>query len=85
MLKMKNLNVMDQKKKKFRLPRKTKKKLKKDFFTYPKSERNTYLVAWPYKYEEDYIAYKKGLLRGLKEESKKRLKDERKRDNLRSL
>ena len=76
---------MDQKKKKFRLPRKTKKKLKKDFFTYPKSERNTYLVAWPYKYEEDYIAYKKGILRSLKEESKKRLKDERKRDNLRSV
>ena len=71
--------------KKFRLPRKTKKKLKKDFFTYPKSEKNTYLVAWPYKDEEDYIAYKKGLLRGLKEESKKRLKDERKRDNLRSM
>jgi hypothetical protein len=72
-------------KKQFRLPRKTKKKLKKDFFTYPKSERNTYLLAWPYKYEEDYMAYKKGLLRGLKEESKKRLKDERKRDNLRSV
>jgi len=71
--------------KKFRLPRKTKKKLKKDFFTYPKSEKDIYLVAWPYKDEEDYIAYKKGLLRGLKEESKKRLKDERKRDNLRSL
>jgi len=35
--------------KKFRLPRKTKKKLKKDFFTYPKSEKDTYLVAWPYK------------------------------------
>ena len=52
--------------KKFRLPRKTKKKLKQDFFTYPKSERDTYLVAWPYKYEEDYMAYKKGLLRGLK-------------------
>jgi len=56
---------------KFRLPRKTKKRLKKDFYTYPKSERNTYLIAWPSKYEEDYIAYKKGLLIGLKEESKK--------------
>ena len=76
---------MDQKKKKFRLPRKTKKRLEKDFYTYPKSERDSYLIAWPSKYEEDYIAYKKGLLRGLKEESKKRLKDERKRDNLRSL
>ena len=71
--------------KKFRLPRKTKKKLKQDFFTYQKSERDTYLVAWPYKYEEDYMAYKKGLLRGLKEESKKRLKDERKGDDLRSV
>ena len=76
---------MVQEKKKFRLPRKIKKKLKKDLFTYPKSERDTYLVAWPSKYEEDYIAYKKGLLRGLKEESKKRLKDERKRENLRSV
>jgi hypothetical protein len=75
---------MVQEKKKFRLPRKIKKKLKKDFFTYPKSERDTYLVAWPYKYEEDYIAYKKGLLRGLKEESKK-YRDERKRENLRSV
>ena len=56
---------------KFRLPRKTKKRLKKDFYTYSKSERNTYLIAWPYKYEKDYVAYKKGLLRGLKEESRK--------------
>ena len=75
---------MGQEKKKFRLPRKIKKKLKKDFFTYPKSEKDTYLVAWPYKYEEDYIAYKKGLLRSLKEESKK-YRDERKRDNFWSM
>ena len=51
---------MSQKNKKFRLPRKIKKKLKSDLFTYPKSERNTYLIAWPYKYEKDYVAYKKG-------------------------
>ena len=57
---------MDQKNKKFRLPRKLKKKLKNDFFTYPKSERNTYLLAWPYKYEKDYIAYKKGFLRSIR-------------------
>jgi len=57
---------MDQKDKKFRLPRKLKKKLKNDFFTYPKSERNTYLIAWPYKYEKDYIAYKKGFLRSIR-------------------
>jgi hypothetical protein len=57
---------MDQKDKKFRLPRKLKKKLKNDFFTYPKSERNTYLIAWPYKYEKDYMDYKKGLLRSIR-------------------
>ena len=49
--------------KKFRLPRKIKKKLKNNLYSHPKSEKNTYLLAWPYKYEKDYIAYKKGLLR----------------------
>jgi len=53
---------MDQKNKKFRLPRKLKKKLKKNLFSYPKSDRNSYLIACPYKYEEDYMDYKKGLL-----------------------
>jgi hypothetical protein len=57
---------MDQKDKKFRLPRKLKKKLKNNLFTYPKSERNTYLIAWPYKYEKDYMDYKKGLLRSIR-------------------
>ena len=57
---------MDQKDKKFRLPRKLKKKLKNNFFTCPKSERNTYLIAWPYKYEKDYMDYKKGLLRSIR-------------------
>ena len=56
---------MNQKNEKFRLPRKLKKKLKNNLFSYPKSDRNTYLIAWPYKYEEDYIAYKKGLLRSI--------------------
>ena len=51
---------------KFRLPRKTKKKLKTIWYTYPKSEKNTYLLAWPYRIEKDYVAYKKGLLRELK-------------------
>jgi hypothetical protein len=75
MLMMKSLNVMDQKKKKFRLPRKTKKRLEKDFYIYPKDNKSSYLVAWPSKYEEDYVAYKKGLLTGLKEESKKTYKN----------
>ena len=58
---------------KFRLPRKIKKRLKKDFYTYPKSERNTYLIAWPYRLEEDYVAYKKGLLTGIKKLIKKKI------------
>ena len=65
------MNDISQKNKKFRLPRKIKKKLKNDLFSYPKSEKDTYLIAWPYRLEEDYIAYKKGLLRGLKEEVRK--------------
>jgi hypothetical protein len=32
-------------------------------------------VAWPSKYEEDYVAYKKGLLTGLKEELRKTYKN----------
>jgi hypothetical protein len=66
---------MAQKKKKFRLPRKTKKRLEKDFYTYPKDNNNSYLVAWPSKYEEDYITYKKGLLTGLKEELRRTYKN----------
>jgi hypothetical protein len=65
------MNDISQKNKKFRLPRKIKKKLKNDLFSYPKSEKDTYLIAWPYRLEEDYVAYKKGLLRGLKEEVRK--------------
>ena len=57
---------MDQKNKKFRLPRKTKKKIKKDFYIYPKDNKNSYLVAWPYRIENDYVAYKNGLLRELR-------------------
>ena len=54
---------------------KPKKKIKKDFYIYPKDNKNSYLVAWPSKYEEDYVSYKKGLLTGLKEESKKTYKN----------
>lgn len=56
---------------KFKLPRKLKKKLKKGFYFYPKSERNTYLVAWPYKDKEDYNAFKKGILTNMLDDLKK--------------
>jgi hypothetical protein len=31
----------------FRLPRKTKKKIRKGFYLYPKDEKDCYLVAFP--------------------------------------
>jgi len=60
---MKQISTECLKNKKFRLPRKIKKKLKKNLYTYPKSERNTYQLAWPYRIEKDYAACKQGLLR----------------------
>ena len=60
---MKQTAVECLKTKKNRLPRKIKKKLKKNLYTYPKSEKNTYQLAWPHRIEKDYAAYKQGLLR----------------------
>ena len=58
---------------KFRIPRKLKKKLKKDFWLYPMDpiEKN-YLVADPEGNQEDYDAYKRGELSGLKGGIKRR-------------
>lgn len=48
---------------KFRLPRKVKKKIRKDFYFYPLDEINkTYTVAFPRENQEDYDAFKKGIL-----------------------
>lgn len=55
--------------KKFRLPRKLKKKLKKDFWFYPMDQKTrTYLVAWPTQIEEDWKALKAGIVTGIKSE-----------------
>lgn len=48
--------------KKFRIPRKNKKKLK-GFFLYPSDEKGNSLMGFPKKYQEDYTAYKKGILK----------------------
>ena len=56
---------------KFRLPRKTKKKIRKGFYFYPKNERDCYLVAWPRKDQEDYNAFKKGILTNILDDLKK--------------
>lgn len=47
--------------KKFRLPRKEKKKLRKGFWLYP-LDNNYYRRATPYRKEEDYLAMKKGIV-----------------------
>lgn len=48
--------------KKFRLPRKIKKKLN-GIFLYPAYDDGSSLMASPKKYQEDYDAYKSGILR----------------------
>lgn len=50
---------------KFRLPRKIKKKLNKDYWFYPLNvEEQTYQVAYPQENEIDYMAWKLGILEG---------------------
>lgn len=51
--------------KQFRLPRKVKKNLKRNFWLYPADKKGNSLMAFPDKYEEDYIAMKNGILRNL--------------------
>ncbi len=59
----------------FRLPRKTKKTLKKTIWLYPPDKNGNSLMAWPTQSQEDYIAVKKGIARkfpdGTKAERKK--------------
>lgn len=45
---------------KFRLPRRTKKYLKKTMWLYQPDEKGNSLMAWPTKSQDDYIAVKKG-------------------------
>ncbi|GAA4273730.1 hypothetical protein U6A24_02665 [Aquimarina gracilis] len=63
--------------KKFRLPRKTKKRLKKGFWLYHPDENGDSLGASPAKNQQDYIAYKKGDLRNVidRTNSRKRRKE----------
>ncbi|PWH86868.1 hypothetical protein [Brumimicrobium oceani] len=51
--------------KKFRLPRKTKKRLRKGIWLYPADEEGNSLMAWPAKIEKDYAAFKNGILSDL--------------------
>jgi len=51
--------------KKFRLPRKTKKKLKGTIWLYPADEKGNSLMAWPTRLQKDYDAVKKGIVRDI--------------------
>lgn len=51
--------------KRFKLPRKTKKSLKKGMWLYPPDEQGNSLMASPARSEKDYLAFKKGILRNL--------------------
>ena len=67
--------------KKFKLPRKLKKRLKKRIWLYPANEKGNSLMAWPYKYEKDYLAFKQGELRKIGRRNKAELKEYRKKMN----
>lgn len=51
--------------KRFKLPRKTKKALKKGMWLHPPDEKGSSLMAHPARSEEDYLAFKNGILRNL--------------------
>jgi hypothetical protein len=56
---------------KFRIPRKKKKKISAGFYLYPLNPiNNTYLSAFPKENQEDYDAFKKGILSNLLDEIK---------------
>ena len=61
---------------KFRLPRKIKKKMKGTIWLYPPNEKGSSLMAHPVKYQEDYTAIKKGIVKNILE--RRKTKQERK-------
>jgi hypothetical protein len=68
---------------KFRIPRKTKKFLKKGLWLYPADEKGSSLMGFPAKDEEDFKAYKKGILKNLldRKNSKQESKEYRQKMN----
>lgn len=68
--------------KKFRIPRKIKKHLKKSLWLYPADDEGNSLRATPSKKQEDYTAYKKGVLRNLFDEKNSRKERKEFRDKL---
>ena len=69
--------------KKFRIPRKTKKFLKKGLWLYPADEKENSLMGFPARDEEDFYAYKQGILKNLfdRKNSKQEAKEYRQKMN----
>ena len=69
--------------KKFRIPRKTKKFLKKGLWLYPADEKGNSLMGFPARDEEDFYAYKQGILKNLfdRKNSKREAKEYRQKMN----
>ena len=64
---------------KFRIPRKVKKKIKKDYWLYPMDEVDkTYMKANPHKNQKDYDAFKRNELSGMLFNIRKSYKNEQK-------
>ncbi len=62
----------------FRLPRKTKKKLKGTIWLYPADEKGSSLMAWLTQLQKDYDAVKKGIVRDIMAGSTKALRKKEK-------
>jgi len=68
---------------KFRLPRKIKKRLKNGFWLYPPDEDGNRTMAFPYKYKEDYDAFKQGIVKSFFNRNKE--EDQKRKENLQAL
>lgn len=61
--------------KKFRLPRKVKKQIRKTLWLYPPDDKGNSLVAWPEKTQEDFDAMKKGIVQDIQSRAYERLEE----------
>jgi hypothetical protein len=72
-------NVLVKKTKSFRLPRKTKKKLRKRIWLYPPDEKGNSVMAWPSSDQKDYNAVKQGIVKDIMADSTKAKRKEEKK------
>lgn len=66
----------------FKLPRKIKKALKKGMYLYPADKDENSQMAFPWKYQKDYDAYKQGILRNFFDERRSKTERKARREKL---